>query len=135
MRKDSIGVFQVYNRVDPPRIVLIRDFIQQKRYNICIQEVKQTISKGHIRLKNFTNIEMRHLPKVARLAAGKFLENLWSFGRAMLSFCDIRLLTEVLKATFSPVRFLLQSILQSSILLLFVNIIPYLNPTLFPLAA
>ena len=65
-----------YNRVDPPRVVLTKCFIQQKRYNICIQEVKQTILKGHITLKHFTNVERawrpRHLPKMARVAAGKF---------------------------------------------------------------
>lgn len=68
--------FSSYNRVDPPRIVLTKGFIQQKRYNIYIQEVKQTILKGHITLKHFTYIERAwrpwHLPKVARVAAGKF---------------------------------------------------------------
>ena len=65
-----------YNRVDPPRVVLTKGFIQQKRYNVCFQEVKQPILKGHITLKHFTNFERawrpRHLPKMARVAAGKF---------------------------------------------------------------
>ena len=92
MRKYSICVLHVYNRVDPPRIVLTKGFIQEKRYNIkvCSQEVKQTISKGHIRLKHFSNIERawrpRHLPKVARVAAGKFLENLWSLEETCCPF-------------------------------------------------
>ena len=82
MRKDSICIFQVDNKVDTPRIVLNKGFIEQKRCNMCILELKPTILKGHISLQRFSNIERAwrpwHLPKAARVAAGKFLENLWS---------------------------------------------------------
>ena len=147
MRKGSICIFQVDNQVDPPRIVVTKGFIQQKRCNMCIQELKPTISKGHITLKHFTNIEKawrpRHLPKAARtrVAAGKLIENLWSLEEPCCPFvisAYLQYFTLVFKATSSSIRFLFfnqfNSILQSSTLLPFLNTTPYLTATLLPLA-